>query len=54
MFEMKIMLIYLYINNELTYIWGGGGVNNLQCHNLENADVVHEGCGHVVDKPGQC
>jgi len=26
----------------------------LQCHNLENADVVHEGCGHVVDKPGQC
>jgi hypothetical protein len=53
MFEMKMTLMYSYRNIELTHIWGWG-VNNLQCQNLENAHLVYEACGHVVDKPGQC
>jgi hypothetical protein len=48
---MKMMVIYSYINIELTHI-GGWGVNNLQFWNLENACLVHEACGNVVDKPG--
>lgn len=46
-----MMLIYSYRNTELTHVWGG---NNLQFWNLENAGLVHEACGFVVDKPGQC
>jgi len=53
MFEMKMMLIYSYRNTGLTHV-GGRGVNDLQFWNPENAGLVHEACGFVVDKPGQC